>query len=180
MSTITDSINTFLDIENNTQEGEHNHVSDNSNYIEYEQTGNNNYSPAGYESDQPEDNKQYPMIEQTIIEHENTPSAICNEPPSDDEIIKFIKNNMVSLLTEAMSVVPTVTTLVADSESSRDVLALSELVKAVSGVNKDLHEMVMTKKETEKENVTINQTAVFNGSTEDLIKSLFPRTKNND
>ena len=100
-----------------------------------------------------------------------------------DDDYDFARNNLIDILEEAMGIVPSIVNAAKESETPRQFEALSMFLKTVADLNKDLisisENQVKSNKAETPEKTIINQTAIFSGSTEDLLKKLFPRNGEN-
>lgn len=97
----------------------------------------------------------------------------------------FARNNLVQIIEYAMSLVPSAVEVAKETETPRQLEAVAGFLKTVADINKDLIDVseramnVHAHPESNSPNTVVNnQTAIFTGSTEELISRLFPRKDN--
>lgn len=95
----------------------------------------------------------------------------------------FARENLIEILQYAMEIMPSAVQVAKETETPRQLEAVAGFLKTIADINKDLIEVskvaVEMDRNTDRDNepttVVNNQTAIFTGSTEDLISKLFPR-----
>lgn len=97
----------------------------------------------------------------------------------------FARDNLIQIIEYAMEIVPSAVEVARETETPRQLEAVAGFLKTVAEINKDLIDV--SRKALESQEITDrdspttvvnNQTAIFTGSTEDLISRLFPRKDN--
>ena len=98
----------------------------------------------------------------------------------------FARENLIKILEYAMDIMPSAVQVAKETETPRQLEAVAGFLKTVADINKDLVDVSKSAVEMDNETdrsggpgtVVNNQTAIFTGSTEDLIGRLFPRKDN--
>lgn len=118
---------------------------------------------------------EYPLVEMRSVSSEIAKSK--KEALEQDH--EFARSNLIEILKYAMDIMPSAVQVARETETPRQLEAVGGFLKVVAEINKDLiaisKSCIEEEKPTEATTVVNNQTAIFTGSTEDLITRLFPR-----
>lgn len=80
------------------------------------------------------------------------------------------RKNIREIVTQGMEHIPQVMALIEESLSPRTIEAVSLYLRTMTEINRELHQMA--EKEKPPGPNTVNNTAIFNGNLEDVIRTL--------
>lgn len=131
-----------------------------------------------------------------ILEEQKLEPLVVPRPMEDFDLKKirkdlldkdqaYARSNLIHILEYAMEIMPDAIQVAKETETPRQLEAVSGFLKTIAEINKDLIGIsreairdVIEDDVKELNTVINNQTAIFTGSTEDLISRLFPRKEN--